>query len=186
MKRQTAALTLGCAIVVALSTAGGMRAATTKSPAVTTKVMVAGLEAIHYPVAHPKNLTCRGLGAAVKGRHTSFRCVATLKAHRQRRFYTRAIAKGGWLCAGKKLSRCLMLGHGFFPAGAADNQGWQAIAVLGWLQAHHIDKGGASLSCTGLRSPMTCTLTKKPAVAVILTYQKTRGGYVEAARRRTG
>jgi hypothetical protein len=182
-----AALTLGLAIVLALSTAGAVRAdATAKSPAVTTKVMVAGLKAIQYPVAHPKKLTCRGRGAAVKGRHTSFRCVATMKAHRQRRFYTRSVAEGGWMCAGKRLSRCAMLSHGFVPASAADNQGWQAISVLGWLQAHHVKSGVASVSCTGIRSPMTCTLTKKPAVTVVLAYQKVRGGYVETATRRPG
>ena len=181
-----AALTLGVVILVALSAAGAVRGATTKStPAVTTKVMLAELAVNHYPVAHPKKLTCRGLGAGVKGRYTSFRCVATVKPHRQRRFYTRPIAKGGWLCAGKKLSHCVMLARGFFPAPAADNQGWQAIAVLGWLQAHHIRTGGASLNCSGFRSPMSCVLRKTPPVTVVLTYQKIAGGYVETASLRS-
>lgn len=108
---------------MALCAVGAVRRATTKaSPAVTTPVMVAGLKAIHYPVASPKNLTCRGLGITVQGRHTSFRCVATLAAHKERRFYTRAVAKGGWLCAGKTLSRCAMLRTGFFP-GDSDLEG---------------------------------------------------------------
>ena len=178
------ALTLGVAIVVALYAVGAVHGATAKSdPTVTTKVMVAGLKAIHYPVAHPKKLTCRGLGAPVKGGHTAFRCVATLKKHRERRFYTRSIAKGGWLCAGKGPSDCVMLRRGSFPASAADNQGWQEIAVVGWLQAHHIDAGGASITCIGTRSPMTCTLRKKPAVHVVLTYQRAGADYVETARR---
>jgi hypothetical protein len=180
------AFTLAAAIVVALYAVGTMRAATTnRGPTVTTKVMVAGLEAIHYPIAHPKKLTCRGLGASVKGGHRSFKCVAILKEHRERRFYAQPVAKGGWLCAGKALSSCVTLKRGFFPAPAADNQGWQEIAVLGWLQAHHIDANGrVSLSCTGVRSPMTCTLNKRPTVAVVLTYQKAGAGYVESATRR--
>jgi hypothetical protein len=178
-----AALALVIATLFALFAGGAARGAATKSgPSVTAKVMVAGLKANHYPVADPRKLTCHGLGTGGKGRHTSFRCVATVKPHQQRRFYSRAIGKGGWLCAGKRRSRCVMLEHGFFPAPAADNQGWQSIAVLGWLQAHQIDKSSAaSLSCAGIRSPMTCTLRTTPAVTVVLSYQKTRGGYVETA-----
>ena len=183
MKRH-AALSVGVAIV-ALCAPGAGRATAAQSPAVTTKVMVAGLEAIRYPVAHREKLTCRGLGAAVEGRrHTSFRCVVTLTAHRQRRFYARPAATGGWLCAGRKRTGCSLLSHGFFPASAADNQGWQATAVLGWLQAHHVDTGSASLGCSGIRSPMTCTLGKKPAMTVVLSYRRAAGGYVESARRR--
>ncbi len=184
--RLQATLALTLAIVVALYTAGAMRGATTESgTTVTTKVMVEGLKAIHYPVAHPKRLSCRGLGVALNGRHTSFRCVATLKTRRHRRFYTRAVAKGGWLCAGKSLSGCVMLGRGFVPASAADNQGWQEIAVVGWLQAHKIDKSGArGVSCIGSKSPMTCTLRAKRPVTVILSYYKAGIGYVETARRR--
>jgi hypothetical protein len=183
MRQRQAAFALGLAIVVALSTVGAVRGATTKrSPTVTTKVMVEGLRAIQYPVAHPKRLACRGLGAAANGRHTSFRCVATLTSHRQRRFYTRVVAKGGWLCAGKTLSRCATLGRGFVPTSAADNQGWQETAVLGWLQAHHIDSNG-TLSCIGTKSPMTCTLHAKRPVTVTLTYQRAGAGYVETATR---
>jgi hypothetical protein len=173
----------GVAIVAALYAVGVMRGATANSsPAVTAKTMVTALEAIHYPVAHPRKLNCRGLGA-VQGRHRTFRCVATLSRHRDRRFYTRAVAKGGWLCAGKARSHCAMLGRGFFPASEADNQGWQEIAAAGWLQAHHFDVNRASLTCTGTRSPMTCTLTTRPSVTVVLTYQKAGTGYVETARR---
>jgi hypothetical protein len=184
-RRRPAAFALGLAIVVAVSAVGGVHGATPKSrPVVTTKVMVEGLKAIGYPVAHPRRLTCRGLGAATHGRHTSFRCVATLKSHRRRPFYTRAIAKGGWLCAGKRLSHCVLLGRGFVPASAADNQGWQETAVLGWLQAHEIDRNGAlSLSCVGTKSPMTCTLHAKPPVTVTLTYYRAGPGYVETATR---
>jgi hypothetical protein len=180
-----AALTLGVVIVVALSAAGAMRGATSNSsPTVTTKVMVEGLKAIHYPVGHPKRLTCRGLGATLNGRHTSFRCDATLKTHRQRRFYTRAVAQGGWFCAGKTLSGCVMLGRGFVPASAADNQGWQEIAVVGWLQAHNIDGSGAlGVSCIGTKSPMICTLRTKPPVTVALAYSRVGAGYVETASR---
>ena len=138
------AMTLGVALVVALCAIGAVRAATTKpSPTVTTKVMVDGLKAIRYPAANPKKLSCRGLGVAVEDRHTSFRCVATLKGDRERRFYTRAVAKGGWLCAGNSPSACRLLKRGFFPTSRADNQGWQQTAVLGWLQAHHIGASGA-------------------------------------------
>jgi len=180
-----AALALGLAIVVALSAVGAVRGATTKSsPAVTTKVMVEGLKTIGYPVAHPKRLTCRGLGAASNGRHTSFRCVATLKAHKQRRFYTRAVAKGGWLCAGRTRLHCVLLARGFVPASAADNQGWQETAVLGWLQAHNIDRNGTlGLSCVGTKSPLTCTLHAQPPVTVTLTYHRAGAGYVETASR---
>jgi len=183
--RLHAALTISVATVVALYTVGVMRGATMKSGAtVTTKVMVEGLKAIHYPVAHPKTLTCRGLGATRNGRHTSFRCVANLKTRRQRRFYTRAVAKGGWLCGGKTLSSCVMLQRGFVPASAADNQGWQEIAVVGWLQAHNIDKDGAlGVTCTGTKSPMICTLRTKRPVTVILSYYGAGDGYVETARR---
>jgi hypothetical protein len=178
------ALTLAVAITLALCAGGMTRAAITTNPTVTNKVMVEGLEAIHYPVAHATKLTCRGSGAAAKGGHTSFRCVATLKGHRERRFYTRAIAKGGWLCAGKVLSDCRLLARGFFATSAADSQGWQQIAVLGWLQAHHITAGGTSgVSCTGTRSPMTCTLRRNPPVTVVINYQKSGGGYIESARR---
>jgi hypothetical protein len=180
-----AASALGFAVVVALCTVGAVLGATTTSGApVTAKVMVEGLKAIRYPVAAPKRLTCRGLGIALNGRHTSFRCVATLRTHRQRRFYTRAAAQGGWLCAGKRLSRCLLLGRGFVPAGAADDQGWQELAVVGWLQAHNIDKNGRlGVSCVGTRSPMTCTLKTKPAVTVGLAYYRVGAGYVETAGR---
>ena len=179
-----AALTLVVAIAVALCAVGATRGAAVKSrPTVSTKVMVEGLKAIQYPVARPKRLTCRGLGTAVKGRYTSFRCVAVVK-HRRRRFYTRAVAKGGWLCAGKASSGCAVLKRGFFPTSAADNQGWQEIAVAGWLQAHRVKASrGVAISCTSLRSPMTCTLRKNPPVTVVLTYQKTRAGYVETASR---
>jgi hypothetical protein len=177
------ALALGVSIVVAVYGPAVTRGATKSGPTSTTNVMVAGLKAIQYPVAHPRKLTCRGLGAAVKGRHRSFRCVATLNAHRERRFYARTAAKGGWLCAGKTLSGCVILKRGFFPASAADNQGWQETAVIGWLQAHHFHVNGASLSCTGTKSPLTCTLTKRPPVTVILSYQKAAAGYVETATR---
>jgi len=183
MRQRQVAFALVLAIAVALSTVGAVHGATTKSsPTVTTRVMVDGLKAIRYPVAHPKRLACRGLGAASNGRHTSFRCVATLKTHRQRRFYTRAIAKGGWLCAGKALSHCVTLARGFVSTGAADNQGWQETAVLGWLQAHHIDSNG-TLSCIGTKSPMTCTLHAKRPLTVTLTYYRSGGGYVETAGR---
>jgi len=98
------AFALGVAIVVALSAVGAMHGATKSSATVTAKVMVEGLKEIHYPVAQAKRLTCRGLGAALNGRHASFRCVAAVKAHGQRRFYARAVAQGGWLCAGRTLS----------------------------------------------------------------------------------
>lgn len=180
-----AALALGLAVLVAVSTVGAVRGATAQTtPKVTTKVMVEGLKAIHYPVAHPKRLTCHGLGAASDGRHTSFRCVATLKARRQRRFSTRAVAKGGWLCAGKRLSRCTLLARGFVTTGAADTQGWQETSVLGWLEAHKVNRTGATgLSCMGTKSPMTCTLHAQHPVTVTLTYSRAGAGYVETASR---
>ena len=178
------AFALGVAIVVALSAVGAMHGATKSSATVTAKVMVEGLKEIHYPVAQAKRLTCRGLGAALNGRHASFRCVAAVKAHGQRRFYARAVAQGGWLCAGRTLSRCATLERGFVPAGVADNQGWQELAVVGWLQAHKIDRNGAvGVSCVGTRSPMTCTLKTKPAVTVGLAYYRVGAGYVETAGR---
>lgn len=173
-----ASFTIGVLIVVALYIVGSVKGATmTQGLTVTPKVMASGLKAIRYPVAHPKRVTCRGIGGAVSGRYSTFRCAAVWRRHRVKRFYTRELAVGGWLCAGKTLAGCTMLKHGFYPAYLAVDQGWQPVAVRGWLEAKTGTVPG-SVSCTGSVSPMTCTAGSS---TVTYSFSAASGGYVETA-----
>lgn len=171
-----AAFTIAFVIVVILYIVGSAKGATTTSGlTVTPSVMGTAMRAIHYPVAKPRTLRCKGLGVPVNGRYATFRCAATWK-HHHRAFLVQEVAVGGWMCVGRQPG-CKLLGHGFYP-GYLASPGWQEVAVNGWLTARQ-DPAAGSASCTGTSSPLTCATSTG---TVTLTYTKARGGYVETVK----
>jgi hypothetical protein len=102
------------------------------------KDMKAAIRALGYPRPHAKKLTCKGVTLSGGVAYLSFKCVATYRNHPQRRFVAAGRGEGGWICAGKRLSTCKVLSHGFVSTAYASNQaelgGAARFAAEGYIQ----------------------------------------------------
>src|SRR6202012_4113839 len=89
---------------------------------------------------HPRTLGCKGQGHNVYGRYDSWLCHATYTHRRRRTFVMGGVGAGGWLCGGKTLETCKVLGHGFVTnAQVLDFGSLEKIAEIAapsYLQIH--------------------------------------------------
>lgn len=142
------------------------------------------VRSVGYPKPHPKKLVCKQRSAA------SFKCTATYR--RKQVFYVwldrgseSSATSGGWLCAGKKLASCKILGVGFIPAAeSADNPHLEA-AIRFLSEAYveiryHVPYPTTYGGCTYTDTPLveTC-IYAKPDVTVTITAKPAKsGGYL--------
>lgn len=173
---------LGSSVVVALvfaasAAAGGQPVTWTRSD------MTAAAKAFGYPKPHPRTLSCRGLGAAVNGRYASFRCTAAYRHHIRRRFVMAGRGEGGWVCAGRTVTACTLLRHGFVSTSEAARyyglSGYTRLSSIGYVQnKYRVASPSSSSSCApaGVNT-WSCAYTN-PAATVTIAYKAVRGGWL--------
>ena len=93
--------------------------------------MATALRALHYPKPGALKMGCRGA--------TVFRCKATYRHHRVRRFQAKWAAMGGFICAGKTIAGCNILRHGFLSPTVVgtDPRGAAQQTARGYMTLHY-------------------------------------------------
>jgi hypothetical protein len=130
-------MALGASMVALAAFAGRADAGVFHGVAYTPSAMKAMLEAVRYPRARLRELSCAGLGSNSSGRYASFRCVARLRPAGRRLFYAAGAGDGGWLCVGPSVAGCKVLGLGYAARSAQSTPSEVArLAAQGYLQNH--------------------------------------------------
>lgn len=160
----------------------GAALAATPSVAWSKKDIQTAMRGLGYPKPHPKKLTCKTASGE------AFRCVATYRHNRHRRFVTGGVALGGWLCAGKSVSSCNTLRHGFVATdqlgSTGELEGAAEFAARGYMDVRYgIAFPNRAGPCTGSGASWTCSyyLSDTETVAVTVALKKVKGGYVTSA-----
>lgn len=184
MKLHRLTTMIACAALVFAASAE----ASTPTVAWTKKDMTTAIRGLGYPKPHPRKLTCKGLGVPdTVNRYPEFRCVATYRHHRHRRFYTAGRAQGGWLCAGKTVAGCRLLRRGFVTSLEIARLGSQAAtageSAKGYLINHDQFPYQVVHFCTlSDASTYSCPFSVNDVpVTVTMTFRKASGGYVTSA-----
>jgi hypothetical protein len=172
-------IVIGVAALVFAATAS----AATPTGGWTKPDMKTAIRGLGYPKPHPKKLGCRAAGS------TAFRCVATYRRHRHRRFVIGGT--GVWLCAGKTLDGCGWLRHGFVTNTQLEQHyaGHLATAALFAARGYMAIKYGITYTTSapggGQTGPMTWTYSyytsDTTTVLITITLKQARGGYVVSA-----
>ncbi len=139
------------------------------------------LKSVGYPKPHPKKLVCKQRSAV------AFKCTATYR--RAQTFYvwldrskTAEPTQGGWLCAGRKLPSCKILGVGFIPSKEAADiphlEGAIRFASEAYVEIRYqVPYPTTYGGCTYTDTPLieTC-IYAKPDVTVTITAKPAKGG----------
>jgi hypothetical protein len=151
-------IVIGVAALVFAATAS----AATPTGGWTKPDMKTAIRGLGYPKPHPKKLGCKAAGS------TAFRCVATYRHHRHRRFVIGGT--GVWLCTGKTLDGCNWLHHGFVTSTQLEQHyaGHLATAALFAARGYMAIKYGITYTVVAPGGGQTGP-------------KQTRGGYVVSA-----
>ena len=141
------------------------------------------IRALSYPKAHPRTLSCKGQGHNTYGRYDSWLCHATY-AHKERRtFVMGGEGAGGWLCGGKTLKTCKLLGHGFVTnAQVLDFRGLEKIAEIAspsYVAIHGGPDDGPNFCTQSGTTAWSCHFnTPTGTITVTISFKKAKGGWI--------
>lgn len=142
--------------------------------------MAAAIRALHYPKAGALKLGCKASG-------DHFNCKAIYRHHRVRRFQAEwsATPAAGLICAGKRISACGLLAHGFVPADqvGTTQSGTAGQVALGYMHVvkdvHDVYVGSG---CPQSSQPSTWTFcyawTDSSNIGVTVNLRHVKTGYV--------
>jgi hypothetical protein len=148
--------------------------------------MATAMKALNYPKAGAVKVGCRTSGAA-------FQCKATYRHHRVRRFYAEWASawgdRGGFICAGAKLSACKTLRHGFVPSYEVQRLGGPDVGAYevsrGYMDIHSNDpEPQIAANCVQPTKPSTwsfCYARNNGNINVAVHMGHANGGYVTTA-----
>ena len=144
--------------------------------------MATAMKALNYPKAGAVTVGCRTSGAG-------FQCKSTYRHHRVRRFYAEWAsawgARGGFICAGAKLSACKPLRHGFVPGYEVRRVGGSGAAgevSRAYMAIHYNDpQPFVGPNCIQPTTPSTwsfCYALNNGNINVTVYMGHANGGYV--------
>lgn len=161
-------------LVLLLAVAGTAAAANPEGPG----SMAAALKALHYPKP-AKKLSCHHAGSG-------FKCKATLR-HGHKTVYAEWANTGGWVCAGKTLTGCKVLRHGFVSKSSLARyqqygglKAYAGIASTGYLENKYQATPNVTAPCAQAGASSWACGYSIPSgnVTVTITYKQVKTGWL--------